>query len=108
MQSISQLVERALAQINAAETPAALDQVRVQYLGRSGELTLQLKTLGSLPAAERKEFGQVVNAAKVQLEDALKQRVEVLGSMSATIVGGSSFTATLEISRKPDVTLPGR
>jgi phenylalanyl-tRNA synthetase alpha chain len=43
MQSISQLVERALAQIVAAANAAALDQVRVQYLGKSGELTSQMK-----------------------------------------------------------------
>ena len=72
MQSISQLVERAVAQINAAASAAALDQVRVQYLGKSGELTGQMKSLGSLPAEERKAFGQAVNAAKTQLEAAIE------------------------------------
>jgi phenylalanyl-tRNA synthetase alpha chain len=96
MQSIPELVERALAHINAAATLAALDQARVQYLGKSGELTAQMKSLGNLPPEERKAFGQSVNSAKATLEDAIEQR-----------------RATIEQSAKPaspslDVTLPGR
>jgi phenylalanyl-tRNA synthetase alpha chain len=96
MQSISELVERALAQIRAAATPAGLDQTRVQYLGKSGELTEQMKSLGSLPPEDRKAFGQSVNTAKAKLEEAIAQR-----------------RAELEQSAKPagpllDVTLPGR
>ncbi len=96
MQSISELVERAQAQIRAAATPAELDQARVRYLGKSGELTSQMKSLGSLPADERKAFGQSVNSAKAELEAAIDER-----------------RAGLEQSAKPagpslDVTLPGR
>jgi|SRR5665213_3048579 len=96
MQSISQLVERAVAQINAATNAAALDQVRVQYLGKAGELTSQLKSLGGLPADERKAFGQAINAAKAQLEEAI-----------------DGCRAGLSVAAKPvgpmlDVTLPGR
>ena len=96
MQSISELVERAMAQIRAAATPAALDQVRVQYLGKSGELTSQMKSLGSLPPEERKAFGQSVNAAKAKLEEAIEQRRGAL-DQSAKPAGPSL-----------DVTLPGR
>jgi phenylalanyl-tRNA synthetase alpha chain len=96
MQSIQELVERALAHIGAADSLAALDQARVQYLGKSGELTAQLKLLGGLPPDERKPFGQAVNAAKSQIEEAIEQR-----------------RAALEKRAKPagpdlDVTLPGR
>ena len=96
MQSIPELVERALAHINAATTPAALDKARVQYLGKSGELTAQMKSLGNLPPEERKAFGQSVNSAKAALEDAIGRR-----------------RATIEQTAKPagmslDVTLPGR
>src|SRR5580658_7528867 len=96
MQSISELVERALAQINAAASAAALDQVRVQYLGKAGELTSQLKSLGSLPADERKALGQAVNAAKAQLEEAIEKRRPTL-SQAAKPTGSNL-----------DVTLPGR
>jgi phenylalanyl-tRNA synthetase alpha chain len=96
MQSISELVERALAQISAAATPAALDQARVQYLGKSGELTSQMKSLGSLPAEERKAFGQSVNSAKAKLEEAIEQRRALLDQ------GAKPASAAF------DVTLPGR
>jgi phenylalanyl-tRNA synthetase alpha chain len=96
MQSISELVDRALAQIGAAATPAALEQVRVQYLGKSGEVTSLMKLLPTLPPEERKGFGQSVNAGKAKLEEAIAER-----------------RATLEQTAKPssarlDVTLPGR
>jgi phenylalanyl-tRNA synthetase alpha chain len=96
MQSIPELVERALARIHAAETPAALDQVRVQYLGKSGELTAQMKTLGSLPPEQRRAFGQTVNHAKAKLEEAIEQRREAIERWAKP--AGPSL----------DVTLPGR
>ncbi len=96
MQSISELVERALAQIRASATPAALDQVRVQYLGKSGELTAQMKSLGGLPQEERKAFGQSVNTAKASLEAAIEQRRTELEQSAKP--SGPSF----------DITLPGR
>ena len=46
MQSIQELVERALAHIAQADSLAALDQARVQYVGKSGELTAQMKIAG--------------------------------------------------------------
>jgi phenylalanyl-tRNA synthetase alpha chain len=95
MQSISQLVERALAQIHAAATAAELDQARVQYLGKAGELTSQLKSLGSLPAEERKAFGQLVNEAKTKLEWAITMRRPLLENAKPA---GPTL----------DVTLPGR
>jgi phenylalanyl-tRNA synthetase alpha chain len=96
MQSIQDLVERALVHINEANSSATLDQARVQYLGKSGELTAQLKLLGGLPPEERKPFGLAVNAAKSRIEETIEQR-----------------RAALEETAKPsgpdlDVTLPGR
>jgi phenylalanyl-tRNA synthetase alpha chain len=95
MQSIQQLVERALAHIGQAESLATLDRARVQYLGKSGELTAQMKSLGGLPPEERKPFGQAVNTAKGRIEEALDQR-----------------RVALQETAKPgpdlDVTLPGR
>ena len=96
MQSIQELVERALAHIGQADSAAMLEQARVQYLGKSGELTGQMKMLGGLAPEERKPFGQSVNAAKTRIEEALDQR-----------------RAALQETAKPagpelDVTLPGR
>lgn len=96
MQSIQELVERALAHIAQADSLAALEQARVQYVGKSGELTAQMKLLGSLAPEERKPFGQAVNTAKNRIEEAIEQR-----------------RAALQETAKPagpelDVTLPGR
>ena len=96
MQSISELLDRALAQISRADSLAALDQARVQYLGKAGELTGQMKSLGSLPADQRKAFGQAVNTAKGQLEEALEQRRAALQETARP--AGPSL----------DVTLPGK
>lgn len=96
MQSIHDLLDRALIQIGQADSLPRLEQARVEYLGKAGELTAQLKTLGSLPAEERKPFGQAVNTAKGKIEEAIDNR-----------------KAMLQENTKPagpdlDVTLPGR
>ncbi len=96
MQSISELLERALAQVAASDSLAALDQARIQYLGKSGELTAQMKTLGKLPPEEKKQFGQAVNTAKGQIEEAIEQKKTAL-QQSARPAGPDL-----------DITLPGR
>jgi phenylalanyl-tRNA synthetase alpha chain len=68
------LVSRALAAIAASADLEVLDQVRIQWLGKKGELTAALKALGSLPAAERRAAGQAINAAKEQVQSALDVR----------------------------------
>ena len=55
--SLTGLVERAQAEIERSEDLAALDSVRVAYLGKKGELTEQLKGLGKLSAEERPKAG---------------------------------------------------
>ncbi|MDP9113761.1 MAG: phenylalanine--tRNA ligase subunit alpha [Acidobacteriota bacterium] len=96
MQSIQELVERALAHIAQADSLAALEQARVQYVGKSGELTAQMKLLSSLAAEERKPFGQAVNAAKNRIEEAIEARR-----------AGLEETA-MPAGPELDVTLPGR
>lgn len=96
MQSIHDLLDRALTQIGQADSLAAVEQVRVQYLGKSGELTAQMKLLGGLPPEERKQFGQAVNTSKARLEEALEQRRTALQNTAKP--AGPAL----------DVTLPGR
>ena len=78
MQALSDLVEQAASEIDAATDLAALDAVRVSYLGKKGELTARLKTLGSLPADERSKAGQEINRAKQALQSGLNVRREML------------------------------
>ena len=74
MTSLSDLVTKAASAIDAAEDLAALDAVRVAYLGKKGEITARLKTLGQLPAEERSAAGQEINQAKQAVLERLNQR----------------------------------
>ncbi|MBX3689011.1 phenylalanine--tRNA ligase subunit alpha [Dokdonella sp.] len=99
MSDIEQLVASALAQIAAAADSAALEELRVAVLGKTGSLTLLLKQLGALPAEERKARGAQVNAAKEQIGQALAARKQDLDA--------AETQARLSAGRV-DVTLPGR
>jgi phenylalanyl-tRNA synthetase alpha chain len=76
--SLDSLKERALAAIAASESVRALEDVRVGYLGKSGEITAQLKTLGTLPPEERKAHGAAINALKDSVTEALEARKALL------------------------------
>jgi len=93
------LTAKAQADIEAADNLDALDQIRVSYLGKKGELTSLLKTLGTLPAEERKSAGQDINRAKQDVQQALEARKESLKA--------AALEAKLA-SERIDVTLPGR
>ncbi|AUB83687.1 phenylalanine--tRNA ligase subunit alpha [Candidatus Thiodictyon syntrophicum] len=96
---IDPLREAALAAIAAVPDLAALDQVRVRYLGKSGDLTLLLKQLGGLPKEERPAAGQLINVAKDAVAQAIEARKSVLeeAALAARLAAG-----------RVDVTLPGR
>jgi phenylalanyl-tRNA synthetase alpha chain len=93
------LVARALLEIRASVDLAALDEVRVRWLGKKGELTAALKSLGALPAAERPAAGGRINAAKADVQAALEARRGELErrQVDAELIAG-----------RIDVTLPGR
>ena len=63
MSHLAELVASAKAAINQASDVAALDNVRVEYLGKKGHLTLQMTTLRELPPEERPAAGAVINEA---------------------------------------------
>ena len=67
-------VDAALERIHNAEDEQALERVRIELLGRSGELTQQLRGISQLPQDPRAASGQRLNRAKQQLEEALQQR----------------------------------
>jgi phenylalanyl-tRNA synthetase alpha chain len=96
---LSALVEQALADVRVTRDLGALDEVRVRLLGKKGLLTEQLKSLGTLPAAERPTAGQKINDAKAAIHAALEVRREHLEqeALRAELAQGTI-----------DVTLPGR
>jgi len=96
---LATLARQALDEVAAAGDLAALDDVRVRWLGKKGTLTEQLKTLGALPADQRREAGAKINEAKQQLEAAITARKGVLENerVERELMSG-----------RVDVTLPGR
>ena len=99
MSSLDELEQQALQAVAAAGDSAALDDVRVRYLGKKGLLTQQLKQLGTLPADERPAAGQAINRVKQQVQQAIETHGEALQS--------AALDAQLA-SETIDVTLPGR
>jgi phenylalanyl-tRNA synthetase alpha chain len=96
---LATLTRQALDEVAASTTLAALDEVRVRWLGKKGVLTEQLKSLGSLPAADRPAAGSRINEAKAQVQAAIDSAQAELES--------KAIEAELAAGRI-DVTLPGR
>jgi phenylalanyl-tRNA synthetase alpha chain len=74
MSTINQLTAKALQQIAEAGDLDALDALRVALLGKSGEITLQLKQLGTLAPEQRKLAGEAINHAKDAVAEAVAAR----------------------------------
>ena len=97
-EQLEQIKQNALAALDAAETPAALEELRVRLLGKKGELTAVLKQMGKLSPDERPIIGQLANSVRADIEAKLEER-------KATI-----HAAVLEAklaSESIDVTIPG-
>jgi len=99
MENLDALVSQALEAVRHTEDVNALEQIRVHYLGKKGELTQVMKTLGDLPAEERPKVGALINVAKEKVQEALNAR--------KTDLEGAALAAKLAAERV-DVTLPGR
>jgi phenylalanyl-tRNA synthetase alpha chain len=96
---LDDILSKAHADVAAADDLRALDEVRVRYLGKSGEFTARLKQLGKLPAEERKAAGQAINQAKQAFQSTLEGRKAALEA---------DELARRLASERIDVTLPGR
>ena len=99
MQELEQLMNDAMAAVEAATDLIRLDQVRVDYLGRKGILTQQLKQLGKLSAEQRPAAGQAINEAKERLQGAIAIRKKLLENQR--------IDAQLK-NEAIDITLPAR
>ncbi|TNC91330.1 phenylalanine--tRNA ligase subunit alpha [Thalassolituus sp.] len=99
MENLEALTQQALAAVAAAGDVAALDQVRVQYLGKKGEISALMKNLGNVAPEDRPKVGAVINEARDQVQTALNARKTALET--------DALNAKLA-SETIDVTLPGR
>jgi phenylalanyl-tRNA synthetase alpha chain len=98
-EQLEQMRQQALDAIAAAATEDALNEIRVHFLGRKGELTGLMKGLGALPADDRPKVGQLVNTVKDEVESLIEQ------VMTRT---REEATAKRLATERIDITLPGR
>ena len=97
-QQLENIRRQALASLEEASTPAALEELRVKWLGKKGELTAVLKMMGKLSADERPVLGQLANSVRAEIEAKLEARKSEI------------HTAVLEAKLAQealDVTIPG-
>jgi phenylalanyl-tRNA synthetase alpha chain len=94
-----QLGEAARAQIEAATDARVLEQLRVDLLGKKGQVTELLKQLGKMAPDQRRAFGERINLLKDSLAAAIERRAAALAE---------SELARKLASETIDVTLPGR
>jgi phenylalanyl-tRNA synthetase alpha chain len=98
-EQLEQLKARALEEIVSISNEEELQNLKVKYLGKKGELTSVMKGIGSLPPEERPLLGQVVNAVR----DILEERIESVLELTRKKARDERLR-----SERIDVTLPGR
>ncbi len=98
LEELQQAASLALEEITAARSKEVLEQARVKFLGRKGLITQALRSLGSLPAEVRPQFGQEANRLKKLLEAHLEEAQDRLKKEALQAEAAAGL----------DVTLPGR
>jgi len=98
-QTLQTIVSQAKQAAHSVSELAHLEDVRVQYLGKKGELTQMMKNLGKLSAQQRPKAGQMINEAKQAVQGFLSEKKQALEDalLEAQLAGETI-----------DVTLPGR
>jgi len=97
-QTLENIRLQALASLEAAQTPAELEELRVKWLGKKGELTAVLKMMGKLTPEERPIMGQLANSVRAEIEAKLEE--------SKVAIGAKVLEAKLA-AEAIDVTIPG-
>jgi phenylalanyl-tRNA synthetase alpha chain len=99
MENLDKLAREATEAINAAADGQALETLRVEYLGKKGQITALLKGLGQLSAEERPQAGAAINVVKQELQALIGERKESLSALAV---------ADKLAAERIDVTLVGR
>ena len=96
---VENTLDRALSEISNSNDLRSLDEVRVSFLGKKGEITTLLKSLGQMDPSERPKAGEAINQAKSAIQDAIEHRKASLANsqLEEELASGSI-----------DITLPGR
>lgn len=78
---LNNMLSEATKALGEAKSLRDLDDIRVKYLGKKGEVTSQLKMMGSVPAEERPEMGKIINDVRVEIERMLDEMKEKMGEI---------------------------
>lgn len=98
-EQLAQIKQQAVEALQQAQTPAQLEELRVRFLGKKGELTAVLKQMGKLSPEERPVIGQLANAVRAEIEEMLEKQK------------AAAHAAALEAklaAEALDVTIPGK
>ncbi len=95
---LNTIKQEAIESINKANSKDELNQLRVKYLGKKGELTSILKTLGSVSPEERAEIGKLANITKQELENSVEGKSALLDNAVFDSLGDTEWL---------DITVPG-
>ena len=98
MNDISELRQRYLVLINAAETDSALEEVRISALGKKGEIALKMRQLGDMSMEQRQVQGPILNSLKDEINELIKNRKNVLEERSLNFRMASEW---LDVTRSP-------
>jgi len=96
--NVQSMLTQALSEINGAADLAAIEALRVKYLGKKGEVTTLLRSMGAVAPEDRPEMGRIINEAREAIEAALEE---------AKAVKSASALNDKLIQEQIDVTLPG-
>ncbi len=111
LEHVSQLRESFALQLAAASSTVDLDSLRVEYLGKKGQVASLMNDLKSLPNDQKKDAGRVINEVKQYMEEALKRRNEELveqeiqNKIDATESYDESFPTDLGLGSYHPITL---
>lgn len=97
-EQLAELERRALSAIEAADSVKAIEDARVAFLGKKGELTAILKQMGKLSAEERPIIGQAANQVRETFEGAYSKKI--------TALKNADMLSRLK-TEGLDITLPG-
>ena len=98
-EQLAQIKQQAVEALQQAQTPAQLEELRVRFLGKKGELTAVLKQMGKLSPEERPAMGQLANTVRAEIEEMLEKQ--------KAAAQAAALEAKLA-SEALDVTIPGK
>ncbi len=103
-EQLEQIKNHALAALESATSPAALEEIRVKLLGKKGELTAVLKQMGKLSPEERPVMGQLANSVRSEIEQLLELR---RAALDAAVLEAKLASEAIDVSIPGDAVLIG-